>query len=88
MKTSIFTKAKQIVDEGRIKVELETDKRIFFQITKNKQEGENDIESVSFFYEDRYINHSCTCKHMTMTNPTNLCSHKLAAIMLMGKNER
>lgn len=90
MKTSIFKKAAELIKQGNVKISLDGDKRIFFDIEKGKQEGETDKEGVSFFYDEAgkpYLNHSCTCKHMVMTHPTNLCSHKIAAIYELVKRE-
>lgn len=85
MRKSLFNKAKLILEENRIILESQTDTAVFFKIipSRLKNKGElldEEYYKVSLFYEDYTLKHSCTCRNMSSSQPTNLCSHKIAAI--------
>lgn len=68
-------KADLLFNEGKVKKEFETDKRIHFKVI-----GETGTHSVIFDKEKNEF--SCDCKYFTLHN--RICSHAIAAKLLIG----
>jgi len=75
-KTSAETRKKgyMLFKEGKVKKELETDKRIHFKVI-----GETDIHSVIFDKEKNEF--SCDCKYSTLRQKE--CSHIIGSRFLI-----
>jgi len=71
----IRNKANLLLNEGKVKKEFETDKRIHFKV-----EGETETHSVILDKEKNEF--SCDCKYFTLHN--KICSHAIAAKLLIG----
>lgn len=85
MRKSLFKKASNILKEKKIERDFENETSIHFRITPSKfimgaELLDEEYYHVSFFYEEYTLKHSCTCKNMSSSQPTNLCSHKIAAL--------
>jgi hypothetical protein len=69
-------KALRILKEGKVKKDIETDKRIHFQV-----QGETEVHSVIY---DKIKNEwNCDCMYLTLREKT--CSHILAAKLFLKK---
>lgn len=70
-------KAKELLSKNKIKIDMRSDKRIFFIVESNKE------HSVIF---DKDRGWSCTCKYSSLNQGE--CSHILACqLFLKQKNE-
>lgn len=72
----IVNKANQLLKEGRVKIEFETDKRIHFRVIGNTEEH-------SVIYDKEIDGYSCDCKFFTLKQKD--CSHIVSAKLLMKK---
>jgi hypothetical protein len=75
----IKIKAKKLLEEGKVKKEIETDKRIHFKV-----EGETEEHSVIFDKEKNKF--SCDCPYFTLKE--KYCSHVEAVRLFLKKELR
>lgn len=70
----MYEKARTLVDEGRVTLQEETDKRVYLEI-----EGSHDTYGVRLESDHSF---SCTCPYATLRGLPKgaLCSHVLAAL--------
>jgi hypothetical protein len=90
MRKSLFKKAAIVLKENRIILESETDTAIFFKVIPSGKTADllpEEMYQVMFQYQDFCLKHSCTCKNMSSSQPTNLCSHKIACINYITDEE-
>lgn len=79
MRKSLFEKAKKLIADKKVSLDLERPDKIFFTVSASDPKVEP--HSVILFYEDRMLKHSCTCYQMAAhDDPSRMCSHKLAVI--------
>jgi len=78
---ALFKKAARLV--GKIKLDFEDELAAHFTI-----EGDHGTYQVRIFKEDYTTKHSCDCIHMSKSQPTNLCSHKLACLVWLTEREK
>jgi uncharacterized Zn finger protein len=77
MDRSMYEKAREIVDEGRVEVTDETDKRLYLEV-----EGSTDTYGVRMESDHTF---ACTCPYATLKGLPRgaLCSHALAAFVYL-----
>lgn len=75
MDTSIYQKAREIVDEGRVTIQDETTKAIYLEV-----EGTTDTYGVRLHRDHTF---SCTCPFATLQGLPKgaLCSHAVACLI-------
>ena len=74
----IEKKGSELFKTGKVKKEVETDKRIHFKV-----QGETEVHSVIFDKEKNEF--SCDCKYSTLKGKE--CSHILAAKLILNSTE-
>lgn len=72
-------KGREIFDTGRVKKEMETDKRDYFVV-------QGDTEEHSVIHNKIKDEWVCTCKYWTLKQ--RVCSHILAAQLFMKKPKK
>lgn len=77
----MYAKAREIVDEGRVEVTDESDKRLYLEV-----EGSTDTYGVRVESDHTF---ACTCPYATLKGLPRgaLCSHALAAIVYLVEVE-
>lgn len=74
----MYEKARSLVEEGRVTLQEETDKRVYLEV-----EGTHDTYGVRVASDHTF---SCTCPYATMRGIPKgaLCSHVLAGMLLLA----
>jgi len=76
MTSTIAAKAEKLLQEGKVKKEVETDKRAHFTV-----QGETEAHSVIF--DKTKLEWNCDCNYNTLKR--KICSHIVASQKIMAK---
>lgn len=81
MDHAMYRKARRLVDEDRVTLVEEADKRVYLEV-----EGSHDTYGVRLESDHTF---SCTCPFATMRGIPQgaLCSHALAAMVLLTRED-
>lgn len=81
MDRAIYEKARQIVEEKRVRLTDETDKRMYLEV-----EGQHDTYGVRMESDHTF---ACTCPYATLRGLPKgaLCSHALAAMVFLAQED-
>lgn len=78
MQRDVYVKALRLVDEGRVKIEDETDKAVYFSV-----DGETGRWLVRLMRDNTF---NCTCTWGSLQGASHgaFCSHVLAAVLVLA----
>jgi len=76
MVSIVAGKAEKLVEEGKVKKEVETDKRVHFKV-----QGETEVHSVIF--DKMKGEWNCDCSYNTLKR--RICSHIIASQKIMAR---
>lgn len=82
MRGYIFIRGKQLFKEGKVKLDIETEKAIYLKV-----EGRRNVYDVRLMSDGTF---NCTCRSGSIKGAVygSLCSHVVAAILYVAKMKK